>query len=348
MEFFQSRFFQMWLLVGLAFIIGEEIFRVRAVGRFGQTRNEMMIDDPVEGRSLQPNVVSRGTLRTIHINEHGVRGKSFAADRPGEVLRIACLGSSTVFGGITNDDEETFPAYLEKILNQRLGEERVEVLNAGIPGMSTSNVQQHLERRISRFQPQIAVIYAIPNDIGVVARSQNPAAPPQHVFKRWRQNHSVMYNALRDKVKTCSPGVVASGFNRFPAGGKDQFETMYDELFRSCQNLGITPVAVSHSVAFRKEQTLSTQHRMLFGDFWGLGLQGAYEAVAMMNGTMREVAARSGVLFVNGEDCIPGTVEFFEDAIHLRPPGNERLAEKVAGELLDHGILDILSSGKNE
>jgi len=348
MEFFRSRFFQMWLLVGLTFIIGEEIFRIRAVHRFGQTRSTMVIDDLVEGRSLQPNVVSQGALRTIHINEYGVRGKSFVADRPEGALRIACLGSSTVFGGITNDDEETFPAYLEKILSERLGGNRVEVLNAGIPGMSTSGVQQHLEKRISRFQPQIAVIYAVPNDIGVVMRSQKPAEPPQHVFKRWRRNHSVMYDALRDKVKTWSPGVAASGFNRFPACGKEQFETMYDDLFRSCQNLGITPVAVSHSVAFRKEQPLPTQHQMLFGDFWGLGLQGAYEAVEMMNRTMQEVATRNGVLFVNGEGCVPGTVEYFEDALHLRPSGNEKLAEKVAEEMIGHRLLGPFLSGKNE
>ena len=229
-----------------------------------------------------------------------------------------------------------------------MGGEKIEVLNAGIPGMSTSSVQQHLERRVSRFQPQIAIIYAVPNDIGVVMRNQKPIGPLQHVFKRWRQNHSVMYNALRDKVKVWSPDVAASGFNRFPTSGKNQFETMYDNIFQSCQNLGITPVAVSHSVAFRKEQPLPVQHQMLFGDFWGLGLQGAYDAVEMMNRTMQESAARKGVLFVNGENCVPGTVEYFEDAIHLRPSGNEKLAEKVAGELLGHKMLDPFFSGRNE
>ena len=123
---------------------------------------------------------------------------------------------------------------------------------------------------------------------------------------------------------------------------------MYGALFRSCQNLGITPVAVSHSVAFRKEQPLPTQRQMLFGDFWGLGLPGAYEAVEMMNRTMQEVAARNGMLFVNGEDCVPGTVEYFEDALHLRPSGNEKLAEKVAGELLDHKVLEPFLPEKNE
>jgi len=220
-----------------------------------------------------------------------------------------------------------------------LKKKQVEVLNAGIPGMSTSSVQKHLEKRVCKFQPQIAIFYAVPNDIGVAMRGQATKSPPSHFLKRWRQNNSVMYNALRDKVKFHSPGVAAARFNRFPASGKKKFEEMYEELFLACQKLQIVPVAVSHSVAFRKKQTPHEQQRMLFGDFWGLGTIGAFEAVEAMNQTMQKVATRNGVLFIDGEDGFPGTTEYFEDAVHLRPAGNEKLAEEIANKLIDHDVL---------
>ncbi|MCL2304591.1 MAG: SGNH/GDSL hydrolase family protein [Planctomycetaceae bacterium] len=342
-NFFGGKVFRVWLLISFSFFLGETVFRIRAIVRFGQIKSTMIVDDPVEGRYLQPNVVSEGTLRAIHINEHGTRGKSFLFDRPDAVIRIACLGSSTVFGGTANSDDETFPAWLEKILNRRLETinegKRVEVLNAGVPGMGTGSVQKHLERRIRQFRPQIAVFYAVPNDIGSIVRARTASSKPPHFLKRWRQDNSVMYNALREKVKFYSPGIAASQFSHFPKSGEASFEKLYDDLFQSCQKLQIVPVAVSHSVAFRKEQPPREQNKMLFGDFWGLGLQGAFEAVETMNKTMQNAAARNNVLFIDGENCIPGSTKYFGDAVHLRPAGNEKLAEKIAEKLLEHDVL---------
>jgi len=340
-DFFLGKAFRVLLLICLFFILGESAFRVRAQYRFGQTRGTMIIDDPVEGRSLRPNAVSEGAVRTVRINEHGTRGKSFSFDRPDELVRIACLGSSSVFGGITNSDDETFPAYLEKILNQRIGElGAVEVLNAGIAGMSTSSVQQHIERRISKFHPQIAVFYVVPNDVGVLRQgSPETNVRSLHFLSRWRRENSVMYDTLRNRFSRYSPGTAANQFIRFPADGEEKLEKMYENLFQSCRQLQIVPVAVSHSVPFRRDQSAKQQHQMLFGDFFGFGLAGAFEAVETMNQTWRRVAEQNGVLFIDGENSMPGTAEYFADAVHHQPSGNKKLAEEIAKKLLEHDVL---------
>ncbi|MDR3182213.1 MAG: SGNH/GDSL hydrolase family protein [Planctomycetaceae bacterium] len=339
--FFAGKVLKVWLLIGLFFIICEVGMRYRAVQRFGQIRSTMIADDPVEGRRLIPGFVSKGVLRTITINEHGFRSNtdstSFSLQPPPGTLRIACLGSSTVFSGMSNSNGDTFPAVLEKTLNDDLkGHPPVEVVNAGIPGMGTEAVQKHLELRVSKAQPHIAVIYPPPNDLGTeIEGPGRQAADNTHFLKRWRKEHSVLYNAVLDKVRqmSLSPSAAAAQFRHFPQDGKEHLVAKYRQLIAVCRSLHIEPVLVLHTFLLRKDQSPAVQRKNIRGDFWGLGVSGALEAVDAQIEATREAAAAENVLLIDTEFCVPATDEYFEDTLHLSPKGNAVLAETAADGL---------------
>jgi len=66
---------------------------------------------------------------TVHINSHGHRGEEFNLEKDGR-FRILAIGDSFTFGW-GSDDDETYPAQLERSLRHRTGDPRIEVINAG-------------------------------------------------------------------------------------------------------------------------------------------------------------------------------------------------------------------------
>jgi hypothetical protein len=65
----------------------------------------------------------------VHINSLGYRGKEFSPVK-GEAARVLVIGDSFTFGWGVND-EDTYPARLERLLAARAPAKRVEVINAG-------------------------------------------------------------------------------------------------------------------------------------------------------------------------------------------------------------------------
>ena len=75
------------------------------------------------------------------------RGKEYApANNP--MVRIICVGGSATYGDSSLKDEETYPAYLEKRLNERLGAGTVEVVNGGMAATTTEYQSSFIKERI--------------------------------------------------------------------------------------------------------------------------------------------------------------------------------------------------------
>jgi lysophospholipase L1-like esterase len=88
--------------------------------------------------------------------------KSGAGWRPGARVRVLAVGDSHTYGG-TVGPEETYPARLEKALDDaRPG--YYSVLNVGIPGLNTSQLRNRLPLSLSRWDPDIVVIWCGANN----------------------------------------------------------------------------------------------------------------------------------------------------------------------------------------
>lgn len=119
------------------------------------------------GRHAIPNTFDV----TVTFNSQRFRDrKDFRPEPEPESLRLAILGDSFTFGYGANDDE-TYPAQLERILQENLSEKRdvkakgVEVINAGNGGTGTGEQALWYDIWVKNFRPQIVVLTVGPNDV---------------------------------------------------------------------------------------------------------------------------------------------------------------------------------------
>ncbi len=164
----------------------------------------VVTDDPHLPYVMRPGVdtVVRGFHVTV--NEHGLRGPSFATRPAPGVHRVLALGDSATFGeGLAV--EEAFPALLERELAARTGE-RWEVLNAGVEGYNTEAELAYLRQRGLAFAPETVVVGFNLNDfdyapvmgpLGILTTDQT-----QRVGAGSLGNRSEFYLLLRWLVRT--------------------------------------------------------------------------------------------------------------------------------------------------
>lgn len=74
--------------------------------------------------------------------------------------RIMCLGeSTTALGG-----EDSYPSQLETILNQQVTGVRFEVINAGVPGVTTRGILSLLQDNLDKYNPDMVIVMMGIND----------------------------------------------------------------------------------------------------------------------------------------------------------------------------------------
>ncbi|MFH1778048.1 MAG: GDSL-type esterase/lipase family protein [Candidatus Omnitrophota bacterium] len=79
------------------------------------------------------------------------------------VQRILCLGDSFTYG-LGADQEYSYPAQLEKLLNYNNPERKFQVFYLGINGLSSSIVANNLRTNIEKYRPNILLILTGAND----------------------------------------------------------------------------------------------------------------------------------------------------------------------------------------
>ncbi len=95
------------------------------------------------------------------INSHGFRGPEISLGKPENTVRVACLGDSSTFG-FNVRAQDSYPALLEKVLNEKLENKgvsrRVEVINGGIIGYTSTQALIHYEKSVAAFDPDFVII----------------------------------------------------------------------------------------------------------------------------------------------------------------------------------------------
>ena len=148
----------------LPLFVGEAAARVWVHARYPRERIEQLTTHAaVRGRFSShpylPYVLNAGFEGH---NPLGFRGAPFEAKKPAGALRIACVGASTTYGSLL-DASDSWPAELEKLL--RGTNPRVEVINAGVPGWTSTELWINLELRILPLDPDVVVIFPGRNEI---------------------------------------------------------------------------------------------------------------------------------------------------------------------------------------
>lgn len=142
---------------------------------------------PTDGHGFLVTTNGDG-LRTTLEREAPPRGK-----------RIALLGDSTVFGWGVADDE-----HLGAALERALAPTAVEVLNAGQPGYSSTQIGWLAEEVVSAYHPDVVVVFLPVHDLNLVLVSDREylegGATPGAELRVWLARESRIYARLRRLV----------------------------------------------------------------------------------------------------------------------------------------------------
>ena len=96
-------------------------------------------------------------------NSHGFRGNEFQEQKHDIDFRIFAVGASTTYGSEANDDE-TWPAHLQQIINEKITGKKIEVINSGLSGANTVSEYDLIKHKISSFDPDLIIMYDGWND----------------------------------------------------------------------------------------------------------------------------------------------------------------------------------------
>jgi hypothetical protein len=98
------------------------------------------------------------------INSFGMRDENFDIDSIKDRYRIAVIGDSHTYSTNVKNIAETFPAQLEKYLNQHAEQRMVKVLNFGVPGYNTAQELEVLKAKALIFEPRMVILQYCIND----------------------------------------------------------------------------------------------------------------------------------------------------------------------------------------
>ena len=136
-------------------------FGLRPVALQGKTYI-FMEDDELVWKN-RPNAVDNWGDVIVEINSKGCRGPEIEYAKPDGVLRILHLGDSVPFGYLLEDYNLTFPAIIEKILEERTGD-NIETVNLGVGGYSTWQENILFQREGIKYEPDLVILSFVLND----------------------------------------------------------------------------------------------------------------------------------------------------------------------------------------
>ena len=104
---------------------------------------------------------------SFRFNRLGYRGGDWRETPPENTVRVLTLGGSSTLG-VTNPEDKTWPAILEKDLRGRLGGRRkVEVLNAGRNAEKLDPMISAFRERLYSLDPRLVIYYGGYNEAAV-------------------------------------------------------------------------------------------------------------------------------------------------------------------------------------
>ncbi len=102
---------------------------------------------------------------TLNINSYGFRGPEISNEKPDETYRIFVVGGSTTFSIRALSDNHTIPGYLQQKFNEFSIDKKIEVINAGIPAITSTDELHLITSKIIEFEPDLIIIYDGFNDV---------------------------------------------------------------------------------------------------------------------------------------------------------------------------------------
>jgi len=187
-----------------------------------------------------------GEIFRVAINSDGFRGREFSHLKSDGTIRVVTLGALSTFGYFDRDDQ-TYPYYMEQILNQECQSGQVfEVLNLGIPHLTSDQILSLFVTEALPLNPDVVTYYQGLNDAGrVELRTRR-----QDVRERLKQlsfiseffkavSDHVLSIALVDGLLTSLKRFSKDDFSNHIRGKSEYFLSNVSQVYKESQERNI-------------------------------------------------------------------------------------------------------------
>jgi lysophospholipase L1-like esterase len=282
-------------------------------------------------------------------NRMGFRDYEYSFAKPKNVYRIAVIGDSVSFG-LFVQMEESFPKQLEKILNEKKGPVKYEVMNLSVPAYCTMQEAELLRIGAKRYNPDFIIVAVSAND-DVFHSPQSydlfqPSSQPGD-FK----NETFLYNPRLSGFYKFFHSLALTTFLRYRlAVLKDKrigaylkfSETEHKDVFDFLPEINLFEKGFREIVFFLRKNDLPCLVTYLPTNLKNLLSLPGGGTVKLLDGIRVEKACReSGLDFLDLTEIASNTGEeyFFLDHCHLSVLGHILSAQAISKKLKSMGIL---------
>jgi hypothetical protein len=295
------------------------------------------------------------------LNAWGFRGPEIARVAESGTTRVMVLGSSETFGLYEPSGQE-FPRQFETRLRQ--AGRRVEVVNAGLFGMTLRSMLPYYRVWASTFRPDVVVIYPSPlfylqdailsrrgpNATAAPAPRPQPVPPAQNAFRsrfigRLRDaldqpEFFVRWNDRRQIAALTANRPASWFFDGVPGDRVQLFGDDLRGLVEEVQASGARVVLVTH--AFRCATPPTADDLVLLDRTRAFSPRATAATIHAFHGATNDEIAEIGrersVPVIDADAVLSGHPEFFGDLIHFTDAGAAAMGEQLAS-----GIAAVLT-----
>src|SRR6185369_4532559 len=184
-----------------------------------------------------------GEVYRATINARGFRGPEIVEAKPSGTIRVVTLGASSTFG-YHDPDDGTYPATLERVLNQRCSAgTRYEVVNLGIPHLTSSEIASLFVAEGLPLTPDVVTFYEGINDSSEGVEGDQSAATKQRSvtseIKHWAREHFLISFLYHEMVTDPAESFDAAHVEKVAAGRPEHFVENLARVRDECRKRGI-------------------------------------------------------------------------------------------------------------
>ena len=337
------------LLLNGACALGERL----AYGAFwGKESPEgLYIHKNGERLRLKANVELNGWLYQVSVNSLGFRGMDLEVPKPTGSFRVWCMGGSTTFDIFSDSDANTWPAQTEAMLSEQFPNQKIEVLNAGIPGDVLLDSRENFLKYKKELKIDAVVIYHGPNDLSQLLsapQQQNAhqanqieiadnASPFDFILER---EDIASVRVLRKMLTESIPNQPEWESNQMTQKQLNEMQNRLEQTIRLVKKHHATPILATHALKAKDGDTGSLAKERV-GETTSLlrmTPERSIETIHYYNQMVKALALKYHIPVADIRSVVGPEDDNWGNGTHFKPKGSELAAQEMAraiAELID-------------
>lgn len=289
-----------------------------------------------------------GEVYQASINARGFRGSDFKdLKRPG-VVRVVALGASSTFG-YHNRDDLTYPAQLERMLDERCPERDFEVVNLGIPHLLSDEIVALFLAEGLPLSPDVVTFYEGFNDSGSGHTKARKLVAERSALKRlhrWTRERFVVVAFIDALVSERTKRFSGQQLEAHMAGKAEYFVANLGLLADAVEEVGAELLIARqqarsllvlredlHGVSFHDEMALVREK--LDREGWLSRDERNFLTYESLLNALEPWASERGVRLVDTLGALDPHRAEIVSWVHLSHEGNRIIADTLASAILE-------------